>query len=233
MNIVARKKVVLVIVEGPSDDEALSLVFTNFYKQYSKTVMVEVLHCDITSDWNNKNITIQNKVTDIVKKHAATQKLKKDDYEQIIHIVDTDGAFIDKTNVIKDIRYNKPFYTTQGIRFNDEKKIQDRNNFKSKQLIELSNIKKLWVSIPYKVYFMSCNLDHVLYDKLNITDDEKETLAHNFARKYKNNLNGFIQYINSPSFAVNGDYKETWIFIQDSLNSLNRCSNLHLCFKQP
>lgn len=230
VNSVSRKKIVLLIVEGPSDDEALSLLFTNFYKRYSQTVMVEVLHCDITSDWNIRNTSIRNSVTNVVKKHASEQKLKKGDYEQIIHIVDTDGTFISDEHIIQDVIFDKPYYTLENIRCSDVVKIQERNVYKSGRLKELSSIKKLWTVIPYRVYFMSCNLDHVLYDKLNISDKEKEDLAHQFAKQYKDDLDGFISFIGSSSFTVSGNYKETWDFIQLSENSLNRYSNLHLCF---
>ncbi|MDE6671490.1 MAG: hypothetical protein K2K16_04775 [Ruminococcus sp.] len=91
----ARKKVVLVIVEGVSDEDALSIVFTKFYERYSKNVLVKVMHGDITTEWSNCSQNIREKITKVVKQHTAVNKFKKEDYEQIIHIVDTDGAFID------------------------------------------------------------------------------------------------------------------------------------------
>lgn len=49
-----------------------------------------------------------------------------------------------------------------------------RNQHKRSKLNRISALKKVWVSIPYHAYYMSCNLDHVLYGKLNSTDDDKE-----------------------------------------------------------
>ena len=37
--------------------------------------------------------------------------------------------------------------------------------------------------IPFEAYFMSCNLDHVLQNKLNLSDAEKEKGAYEFADK--------------------------------------------------
>lgn len=35
---------------------------------------------------------------------------------------------------------------------------------------------------------MSCNLDHVLYGKLNSTDDMKKKDSQNFAKKYRDDI---------------------------------------------
>ena len=41
----------------------------------------------------------------------------------------------------------------------------------------------------------------------------------------------FIDFISDSEFAVDGRYRETWDFIKEDLNSLNRHCNLHLFFK--
>ena len=40
----------------------------------------------------------------------------------------------------------------------------------------------------------------------------------------------FLEFINSKSLKVEGNYKETWHFIKQELNSVNRYSNLWLVF---
>jgi hypothetical protein len=76
---------------------------------------------------------------------------------------------------------------------------------------------------------MSCNLDHVLYDKLNLSDEEKEKYSLVFAKRYRENIDGFIRYISDSSFSVTGEYRETWNFIKQDLHSLERHTNLGLC----
>ena len=119
-----------------------------------------------------------------------------------------------------------------NITSKNKKQILDRNNLKSNNLLTLVSIKKIWGIIPYSVYYMSCNLDHVLYDLQNSSDTEKERNAHQFAKKYKDNLQGFIEFISKSTFTVNGSYLETWDFIKKDINSLNRYTNLQLCFKE-
>ena len=111
-------------------------------------------------------------------------------------------------------------YTELGIDSNRQK----RNN-----LNRLTSISQVW-KIPYSVFYMSSNLDHALYGKLNSTDDEKEHDAFYFSMKYKNNLPLFIQFISESEFSVCNDYKESWRFIKEALHSLERHTNLGLCF---
>ena len=87
-------------------------------------------------------------------------------------------------------------------------------------------------SIPYEMYYMSCNLEHVLHDKLeDISEDEKKELANKFADRFYEKEIEFIDFINNKDFKVLGDYKATWDFIKKDLNSVNRYSNFWLFFE--
>lgn len=77
---------------------------------------------------------------------------------------------------------------------------------------------------------MSCNLDHVLYNKLNSTDDEKEFDSLDFYEKYENDYKGFVDFLCNSDFSVNMFYKDSWKYIEQGLNSLNRHTNVNLCF---
>ena len=77
---------------------------------------------------------------------------------------------------------------------------------------------------------MSCNLDHVLYNKLNSTDEEKENNSYRFARKYKSDTEGFKEFISESDFSVGGDYLSSWKYIKEDKHSLERHTNLSLCF---
>ena len=77
---------------------------------------------------------------------------------------------------------------------------------------------------------MSCNLDHVLYNQLNTNDTEKENNAYLFARKYKNDIWGFCTFISESEFSVVGNYQKSWGYIKQNLHSLERHTNLGICF---
>ena len=87
-------------------------------------------------------------------------------------------------------------------------------------------------NIQYRLYFNSCNLEHVLYGELkDFSDDEKEVLSDEFAEKYEGKVYEFIDFISDKSVAVDGTYRETWKYIEKDKNSLQRHSNMHLIFK--
>ena len=91
---------------------------------------------------------------------------------------------------------------------------------------------QVWDSVPYQCYYMSSNLDHVLHNLLNCSSEDKERNAFLFAKKYKNALGEFLQFLCESDFSVNTSYRESWDFIKEGLRSLERHSNLGLCFKE-
>ena len=97
----ARKKIVFVIVEGPTDNDALGLVFEHFFKE--KEVYVHIVHGDITTRAGINNANILKAVVEEIKGYASNTHLTSKDFQEIIHIVDMDGAFVDNTKVVEDI----------------------------------------------------------------------------------------------------------------------------------
>lgn len=229
MILLARKKIVLVIVEGPSDDVALGMALNQVYDKDS--VYVHIMHGDITT---RRGVTSQNIVAKIgndVTTYARSQHYKASDFKQIIHIVDMDGAYIPDDNIFETEDCVDVKYEVEGIYTNNRAAIVTRNEQKRDNLYRLRSCGTIW-SIPYRVYYMSCNLDHVLYDKQNSTDEDKENDAYAFAKKYRNNVEEFVQYICGSSFSIVGDYKESWKHIQKDLNSVNRFTNLGICVEE-
>ena len=104
-----RKKVVLVIVEGPSDEEALGAVLNNYFDK--DRVYVHTHHGDITTEKGNKCSNIISKVNECVKLCMRQYPFKRSDFKRIIHVVDMDGAFIPDNAIVEDKDAYKPIYT--------------------------------------------------------------------------------------------------------------------------
>lgn len=223
----ARKKIVFVIVEGPTDNDALGLVFEHFFKD--KEVYVHIVHGDITTRTGINNANILKAVVEEIKGYASNMHLTSKDFQEIIHIVDMDGAFVDNTKVVEDITKEEVYYSETEIRTKDKLGIENRNMQKRENLNKMTAKNKVW-NIPYSVYYMSCNLDHVLYNKLNSTDEEKEQDAFDFAKRFEEDLQGFLSFISTSDFSVQGTYVDTWKFIKEETHSLERHTNLGLCF---
>ena len=229
MNILARRKIVFVIVEGLSDETALGKVLSNIYnKNY---VYTYVMRCDITTQKGIEPSNIVAEIGMVVKRYANNNHFKSKDFQEIIHITDTDGVYIPSNNVIYDELAAKPVYTLTQIRTANIANIVRRNKQKSDNMDRLVSCNKIW-NIPYKIYYMSCNLDHVLYDELNTSNEEKEINAYNFAKQYNNDVEGFINYIGHSDFSVVTDYKNSWSYIRQDINSLQRHTNLGICIEE-
>lgn len=225
----ARKKVVLVIVEGPSDDTALGVMLNQIYDK--DKVHIYIMHGDITTREGVRSDNIVAKIGNEVRSYAKSNHYTSKDFKQIIHIVDTDGAYIPKENIILDSEHDKISYEPDGIHTSNQQRIIERNKQKTDNLYRLRRTGQIW-QVPYRAYYMSCCLDHVLYNKRNSTDEEKETDAYAFAKKYRNDVEGFVNFICNSDFSVKGNYQETWAYIEDGLNSINRYTNLGICIME-
>lgn len=224
----ARKKFVFVIVEGETDEDAIALQFERYFN--SSQVVVHVEHGDITSDIGHSASNIVSKVQDRIKQHQGTV-YKPLHYEKIIHIVDTDGAFIPPENISDNQTAEKLIYSLTDIQTASKDDLINRNRRKSANLEKLSQQKEIG-KIPYQVYYMSSNLDHVLHDKQNLTPREKVRYASDFSRKYRGDLDGFIDFIMHSEFSVVEEYVSSWNFVKESVHSLQRYSNLGILFQQ-
>ena len=222
----ARKKIIFVIVEGPSDEAALGVLLSKIFDPTK--IYIHIMHYDITSDFNIRNDNILSHLENEIKHYASSNHFTNNDFQQIIHIIDTDGAYIPDDLIIEDKTYIRPFYSTSNIKTNSFINLSRRNDRKRKNLDKLINTSTLW-NIPYQVYYMSINLDHVLYNKLNSNDQDKEDDAYKFAIKYRNDIAGFIDYICHSDFSVYSSYQESWKFIKTANESLHRHTNLGLC----
>ena len=223
-----RKKIVFVIVEGASDEGALGVLLNRIYA--AEEVHVEIMHCDITTELSVNSSNVIAKIGGVVKRYAG-RMFKSGDFSQIIHITDTDGAFIPDEAVVEDADAVKPFYSVTEIRTHRKDGIEDRNSRKRECLNRLSSTSLIW-NVPYRIYYMSCNLDHALYGKLNSTDDEKEADSFAFAKKYRDDIPGFMKYISESDFSVAGSYPQSWQYIREGLHSLERHTNFGLCFQE-
>ena len=229
VDILTRKKVIFVIVEGPSDEDALGAVLQGVYGDSS--VHVHVMHRDITTEKGINPSNIVKKIGDEIRLYAERMHFKSIHFREIIHIVDTDGAYISDENIIEDMEVSEHIYSPENIRTFNKQGIQLRNECKRENIDRLCTCKKIW-NLPYRIFYMSCNLDHVLYNKLNSSDHEKEVDSLKFAKYYKDRIPNFLNFISNSNFSVMTDYKQSWNYIKEDLHSLERHTNFGLCFKE-
>lgn len=226
----ARKKVVIVIVEGISDEMALEGSLRNLYR--SKEVRFKVVRSDITSDRNSSSNNIKAKVAELIKSEMSRFSLDREDILKVIHIVDMDGAYINEDAIKESSEIQEFKYTETHILAPSIEKVVERNERKAKNLNVLSCLNKINVSLDYSLYYFSCNQEHVLHNLIDVPDNQKRTLAEKFNDQYEDNFDELKDFITSEEFAVKGSYLETWEFIKKDNNSLKRFSNIHLLLKE-
>lgn len=221
------KKVVLFIVEGPTDEDALSPVLKKLFQ--NAQVRFHVVHGDISTDLSVDSSNAINVVNDHIKMEMGRYGFKRNDIIRVIHLIDTDGAFIPNANVVagdvEKLQYEENRIVTTLV-----PQTIARNERKQRVLHRLYPAKKVGGS-PYAVYYFSRNLEHVLHnDSGNLTDEQKVDCADQFADTYTDDPEGFVKFLSTSDFTVVGDYGETWRFIFDNTNSLHRHCNVHLLF---
>ncbi len=148
-----RKKIVLIIVEGSSDDEALGVLLDQIYDK--NTVHVHITHGDVTTARGTNPSNILSKLGTIFREYRISRHLTTKHFQEIVHIVDMDGAFIPDDAVIEDVTAAKPFYSLKEIRTANVQGIIFRNTIKQGCINKISATKSI-NGIPYQVYFMYC-----------------------------------------------------------------------------
>lgn len=220
----AKKKVMLFIVEGPTDETSLSTVLNHIFS--SSTVKFQVVHGDILT----RDFTSSDKIVAAVWEQVKAfmgSIYKKGDIFRIVHLTDTDGVFIPDEAVIEDDALKSgdpPHYTETQIQAHNRADIVKRNKRKRNNIDKLTCRSQI-AGIPYSMYYFSLNLDHVLHGKTNISAWEKIQCAEEFDLKYGEDPDGFTHFMKESSFSVCGDYRDTWTFIKTRLHSLERYSN--------
>lgn len=223
----SEKKVVMVIVEGPSDENALGEILKEFFS--SEKVQFKVVHGDITADTGTTADTVVNKLDELIDKVRNQYGYEWQDITRIIHLTDTDGVFT--KDCIEEAAVEGIIYYVDHMETANIAGTEQRNKHKSEILFKLYTTPKIHKTIPYQIYFNSCNLEHVLYNELkDFSDDEKERLSDEFSDKYDGKVQDFIEFISASDIAVPGSYRETWKYIEKEKHSLERHSNMHLIF---
>lgn len=226
--VMSEKRVVAVIVEGPSEEAALGSILTEYFSD--EEVRFVVVHGDITVKDYTSVENIISKINELLDMVKTRYGYNIEDFLKIIHIVDTDGVFTKDKIVSSDV--DSVLYYTDRIEARNVEYIKSRNKRKAEILFKLYTSSKV-NGIRYKIYFNSCNLEHVLFDQLkDFTDMEKEEMSDDFAERYEGKVDEFIDFISDKSIAVEGNYRQTWKFIERDTNSLNRFTNMHLIFEK-
>lgn len=224
------KKIILLLVEGPSDEDCLALIYSKLVKE--QDIEFDVLHTDITADEDMTVKYIENRIEKEIEKYLDRNPfIKKSDILKVVQIIDTDGAFVPPSQVRQSFSGRTEYFETH-IEAKNQNRLIRRNI--SKRAIVYHLVKSENVAgFPYEIYYFSRNMEHVLHNILqDLTDEEKEDLAFEIANRYSERPKDFLRLLYEESFCVPGTYEETWKFIMQNGNSLKRYCNMTVFFEK-
>ena len=218
----AEKKVVLFIVEGANDQIALANPLENLLS--SESLTFQITGGDITSDKLGKNI--KAKVGDVIKQHCKHYKLKLSDIIEVVLLIDMDGAYIPPDSIILDANNKNAFYKEDAVLHYCPEMLYETHLRKQQNLNTLVGTGKI-MGILFSIYYVSCNLDHVICNDANLSQARKREEAGRFEEKYSDDSFGFIDFF-QEGLARERSYPESWQTIRAEATSLKRLSNLNI-----
>ena len=213
--------------ESSPEEEYTEFFYRRFFEPYDRPSGI----C-----WNDVTQVIQ--IIDIDGAYSDDIRLFTEEEMQLAARIDAENKKHSDSNYYKEeaTLYYSDHIATKTV--NGIDRIRDRNKRKC-QRIEMI---KDWDSIEYKgncanfsVYYFSSNLDHFLYDSVNLTNSEKIRKARDF-NTFNGELDAFLGFfLNSPYAAkVSGDesvdYMASWKHLWK--NSLRRGTNLNLLIRK-
>ncbi|MDE7020226.1 MAG: hypothetical protein K2P23_04895 [Lachnospiraceae bacterium] len=218
----ARKKIILFIVEGINDKTCLEGVLEKILD--SEEVRFQITEGDITTRLGIDEHKIRNEIGKTVKAFKDKYHLKPEHFLEVVHIIDTDGLFLQEDSVhYADVE--DPLYMDDGIYTGKVEEMIERNKRKSAVVERMLELPAVLKTISYSVYYFSSNMDHVLHNQANLSKEEKHDLADSFDEEYADKPEEFIRLMRESVFTVKGTYEETWNFIRLDKNSVRRYSN--------
>lgn len=222
-----RKKIVFFLVEGDTDEIYLSSILNTkeaINREY-KFIFIKVK--DVTSNFKYTQANIKGELTKIVEKRIKEEAFLRSDIYKIVHLIDIDGAYIDRDNIYVDLTRHF-HYEEEGIFSDNVDQVLQRNGHKKKMLRVLIDTVQL-NSLPYNLYFMSCNFEHILFgqEKMNATMMEKISLSKGYFAECKKNVFLPQETVLNEDYMCS-DYISSWQEIAKGKNSLKRKSNINL-----
>lgn len=230
-----RKKVVLLIVEGESDETLLIDRLRELFKDHE--IRFEPQRGDILYDIKRHGKPIKDVIGEIVKEVLIKRKFKQSDILAVIHIVDTDGCLIPEDNVLVDNQQEAlTYYQNNCISVSTEAQknnILNRNDIRSRNIRTMNSVSSIVSNkYNYQMFYFSRSLEHVIFDDPNPSSETKvdniEVFLDDLALPLEEYLLQFMPDTDAEGY--NEQYIASWTFISQGIKSLQRSTNVPLMF---
>ncbi len=230
------RKVLFVIIEGMSDE----LFFFDALERYTnEQIIIKSYGGDIFTDPAQETTPIRERIRNFFIDRLGDLQLK--DIVGIIHISDTDGSYIPDEKVIIDENQQAPCnYSQDGIfvkEWMEKEKIEKRNQTKRQNTVaaaSLDHVQYKRAKIPYRLFYLSQNLEHAIFGRLNVPSGRKVKNMAAYLKKVRGTaaIGELLKSLLPPIDEMCIDkHQNSWDFIMDSDHSLQRFSNTSLMYE--
>ena len=220
-------KKILIYVEGPSDMITIKALMDSLASEYEENIIV--LKGDIFANWDIKDV--KQHLEDKVQAFCSSNGLSiEKDIERIIQITDSDGCFIADDNVILDHASDGFSYEDDGIHSRNVDSVLLRNHRKSRNITKIFDCGNL-CGVPFHLYYMSCNIDHVFHGERNMVSSNKIGASKRLSKRMRMNPNEYRNLLNSSEIKLGTDYISSWKELMEGNESLNRHTNISYFFE--
>lgn len=243
-----KRKLILFLVEGPSDQTALEYSIADMYdsinEEYEVFFLLPREGDKLVGDITSKYGATPDKIEMLIGKLYVNEFLKDyglypKDIVEIIQIMDIDGVYISDEQIVETkIGGNgkSTYYFNDRIETPSADKIRERNFIKRENMDYLINKESIKIgtkSIKYSAYYFSSNLDHFLHGDANLEQSEKSKKADGFTNKCIKESGFFEHFFCDDKDVTKGmTYQESWQYIKSGNHSLERHSNLNILIER-
>lgn len=228
-----QKRVVILLVEGGTDE---TLLIDRLRQLFINTeIRFEAHNGDIFYDIKQKSKPIKVMIGDRVKEILIKRRFKASNVLAVLHILDTDGCFINPENIAIDTKQSTYTQYQEGcIRVSSETQksnIEQRNKVRSKNIRIMHSTDHI-ASFTYQLYYFSRNLEHVIFNEMNPQKENKFENVEDFLEELTMPIEEFLEpFMPVPRNETYQDtHKISWEFISEDINSLKRATNTPLIF---
>ena len=237
------RKVILVFVEGESDETVVGFVTDSLVERLENMhITLKVMYGDVFSDRRYSASSGTKIASDRICEVLATEKWEVSDLLFVAFVTDTDGMFMNPTSLVVDdsMEVTDSFQydlQTRRLLFPTQQKKMDIIETRQRKSRHVNQLIKEGTSLIVKrklvqtfVYYNSVNLEHVLFEKL-LSDHEKQDAADDFVDQYDEKgdegLDEILAFFKSR--CPSDDYEESWEFIKQH-EMMQGYSNLAILF---
>ena len=157
-----------------------------------------------------------DKIDDLL---AKEKTYDKEDFTEIVQVLDTDGCFIDDECVFEDSSLKHIIYKANSIY------TPNLSSYRTERINKHNNIKHLLINNEIRLFYNSTNIDHAFDNLQNPSRSQKLLYSIKMYNEFKNDGEALLDKLVSICPTLEG-YDKSWTYIQEDCNSLKSCSNI-------